>query len=58
MLLTDAQYHIYYEAARLREKYGHWGEHPDHPLVDWQDDAADGSTRQGYWEWCANREQE
>ena len=30
---------------------GSWGEHPDHPVTDWQYEVANGDTRQGYWDW-------
>lgn len=30
---------------------GYWGEHPDHPAADWQDEVRNGDTRQGYWGW-------
>jgi hypothetical protein len=30
---------------------GYWGEHPVHPVSDWQRQVADGETRLGYWEW-------
>lgn len=30
-----------------------WGEHPDHPVADWQAEVAGGDTRLGYWAWVA-----
>lgn len=30
---------------------GYWGEHPKHPLEDWQLQVANNETRRGYWEW-------
>jgi len=36
----------------------YWGQHPDHPVEDWQAEVANGDTRQGYWEWAYQREQE
>lgn len=35
--------------------YGHWGEHPDHPVADWQHQVANSDTRLGYWQWVENR---
>ncbi len=44
------------EIERLKDAYGgHWGEHPDHPLQQWQDEAFDSLTRLGYWEWAFAR---
>ena len=34
---------------------GVWGEHPGHPVADWQYEIANGDTRSGYWDWVANR---
>ena len=34
---------------------GYWGEHPDYPLSDWQDEVAADDTRWGYWEWVAHK---
>lgn len=30
---------------------GVWGEHPRHPVADWQIEVANGDTRNGYWQW-------
>lgn len=30
---------------------GHWGEHPDHPVDEWQFEVSENSTRLGYWDW-------
>ena len=30
-----------------------WGEHPDHPVADWQAEVAGADTRLGYWAWVA-----
>ena len=48
-------------AERLREYYdttSQWGSHPDHPMEDWQGDAARGETRLGYWPWVLARLEE
>lgn len=34
---------------------GYWGEHPDHPLLDWRYEVANDDTRRGYWEWVEAR---
>lgn len=34
---------------------GHWGEHPDHPVSDWQYEVSNDDTRLGYWAWVANQ---
>ena len=39
------------DSATLRSHYGTWGEHPDFPSSDWQDEVADDATRLGYWDW-------
>lgn len=44
------------EAEALREKYGHWGEHPDYPVENWIYEVGSGDTRLGYWEWIAAQE--
>lgn len=41
-------------AETLREKYGHWMEHPDYHVADWQYEADNNYTRLGYWEWVAD----
>jgi hypothetical protein len=33
------------------ENGGYWGQHPEHPLEDWQTLVANDETRRGYWEW-------
>ena len=36
---------------KLQEPYGGaWGEHPDFPVEDWQQEVAADDTRKGYWE--------
>jgi len=37
--------------------HDYWGEHPTFPRSDWQHEAANGDTLQGYWEWCNNQAQ-
>lgn len=32
-----------------------WGEHPDHPVTDWQYEVANGDTRSGYRAWVTGR---
>lgn len=40
----------------LKQQHGgHWGEHPDHPVDDWQHEVLGDETRLGYWEWVENR---
>lgn len=34
---------------------GHWADHPVHLVADWQYEVANGDTRLGYADWCANR---
>lgn len=47
------------EIARLQSKQGgYWKEHPDHPVEDWKYEVINDDTRQGYWEWVHEREQE
>ena len=37
----------------FKDKHGgHWGEHPEFPVSDWQHDVAENNTRLGYWEWA------
>ena len=38
----------------LVAEFGHWGEHPDHSLVDWGNAAKADDTRLGYWQWVAS----
>ena len=46
-------------AEQLRQRYETdpiaWGEHPEHPMADWQNEVANGDTRRGYWDWVANQ---
>ena len=46
---------MYMDANNLRDRYGHWGVHPDFPRADWQYEVANGDTRLGYWEWVASK---
>ena len=39
------------DAVDLEKEFGHWGEHPDFPVCDWQDEVASDETRLGYWIW-------
>jgi hypothetical protein len=41
------------EVEKLKNKYGHWGHHPDKLIEDWRYEVANGDTRRGYWEWVA-----
>ncbi len=37
---------------KLQEEYGgEWGEHPDFPVDEWQQEVASDDTRLGYWAW-------
>jgi len=42
----------------MRNIYGYWKSHPQHPMADWKAEIANNETRCGYWEWVFNREQE
>lgn len=35
----------------VASNYGHWDEHPAHPVADWKHEVAEGDTRLGYWDW-------
>lgn len=39
------------EALRLANEIGISGEHPDYPVLDWQEAVANSETREGYWDW-------
>jgi len=41
---------------RLIDTYGYWGQCPQHPRSDWQEEVANGDTLLGYWEWVAERQ--
>ena len=49
------------DAEHLRAKYdrlardGKWGEHPNHPMKEWQAAVHGKSTRVGYWDWVVTR---
>jgi hypothetical protein len=37
---------------KIQDRFGgYWGEHPDYPHPDWQQEAANGATRHSYWDW-------
>ncbi len=41
---------------KLQEQCGgEWGEHPDFPVEDWQQEVAADDTRKSYWEWVKGR---
>ena len=40
----------------LINKYGYWGEHPDHDVDSWKYEIANNDTRLGYWDWVEARE--
>ena len=37
----------------LREQFGHWGDHPVHPVSEWKQEVQADNTRLGYWQWVA-----
>ena len=43
--------------ARAEEIYKKdiWGQHPDFPRSEWQDEAFDSLTQLGYWEWVQHK---
>ena len=41
---------------RIVEDY--WADHPLYSAADWRYEVANGDTRQGYWEWVSDREEE
>lgn len=43
------------EALDLEDHFGHWGEHPDHPVSDWQAEVSNDETRLGYWYWVESK---
>ena len=42
------------QVYELRQQHGEYGEHPDHTLSAWQEEASNDYTRKGYWEWVAS----
>ena len=40
----------------LINKYGYWGEHPEHKVEMWLDEIANDRTRMSYWDWVDGRE--
>lgn len=44
------------DAERLAcENGGTWGSHPDYPVGDWRNEAANDETRLGYWAWVVHQ---
>ena len=43
------------EALDLEDSFGYWGEHPDHPVSDWQAEVSNDETRLGYWYWVEDK---
>ena len=43
------------EALDLEDRFGYWGEHPDHPVSDWQAEVSNDETRLGYWYWVEDK---
>lgn len=39
------------EALILAKEIGFTEEHPDYPVIDWQEAVANSETRDGYWDW-------
>lgn len=44
------------DVQALIDKYGYWGEHPEHSVEEWLDEIANNDTRMGYWDWVDARE--
>ena len=44
------------DVEALINKYGYWGEHPDHDLATWRFEVAEDHTRMDYWDWVEARE--
>ncbi|BBX87972.1 hypothetical protein [Mycolicibacterium aubagnense] len=42
-------------AEALEEQHGHWGDHSQYPVADWQYEVGNGDTRLGYWPWVAEK---
>ena len=42
-------------SEELSNEFGHWNEHPNFPLADWQHEVANDYTRYGYWAWVAKQ---
>ncbi len=49
------------DAEQLRAKYdgladdSEWGEHPSHPMEEWQTEVRSRNTRVGYWDWVVTK---
>jgi hypothetical protein len=46
------------DVQALIDKYGYWGEHPEHALETWRYEVANNDTRMGYWDWVEAQESE
>lgn len=50
-----------FDAEELRAKYddlaadSEWGEHPNHPMEQWQTEVYYKNTREGYWAWVVTK---
>jgi hypothetical protein len=44
-----------YVDSIMKKNGGYWGDHPNYPSDEWQDEIANGDTRLGYWEWVAKQ---
>jgi hypothetical protein len=43
-------------ALKLAQLHGgFWGEHPRHPVRDWQYEVATNQTRASYWDWVLSQ---
>jgi len=43
----------------MNQNGGTWGEHPEYPVADWQQEVSSDHTHRGYWEWvlsCIERD--
>ena len=40
-------------ADELRGQFGHWRDHPAHPVSEWKKEVQADNTRLGCWEWAA-----
>ena len=49
------------DTEQLRAKYdglaedSEWGEHPNHPMEEWQTEVHYKNTRVGYWDWVVTK---
>jgi hypothetical protein len=57
----DPSNHLALDAEQLRTKYdglaenSEWGEHPNHPMEEWQAEVQCKNTRVGYWDWVVTK---